>query len=293
MALIPEKALPSASFCRQRYSRNQPDCLLPSSPSRLPLGCSRYITAGGYWLSKAMAAPSSVPFPLKQKLFSLATVHHIYNSLLIKARSTFKAERKPCSPSLCELVFQQKALVLQSQFFCVRHCAFTNLPPPTHPPHRAPPTHIQSHSGTRKQWLWSEDAERAELVVTDYLGPSSSATLLLTRTTLIFTGLIHFSCSCGPLFGTGVLKFRKMLNLMRQAWKPHSSPFFLSWSWYKDILLCILAKNVLNEPHKETLLWNDFAHTDVSWHRGWHRCSNLQHPGTLFLACLIICRWSE
>lgn len=139
MALIPEKALPSASFCRQRYSRNQPDCLLPSSPSRLPLGCSRYITAGGYWLSKAMAAPSSVPFPLKQKLFSLATVHHIYNSLLIKARSTFKAERKPCSPSLCELVFQQKALVLQSQFFCVRHCAFTNLPPPTHPPHCAPP----------------------------------------------------------------------------------------------------------------------------------------------------------
>lgn len=125
MALIPEKALPSASFCRQRYSRNQPDCLLPSSPSRLPLGCSRYITAGGYWLSKAMAAPSSVPFPLKQKLFSLATVHHIYNSLLIKARSTFKAERKPCSPSLCELVFQQKALVLQSQFFCVRHCALT------------------------------------------------------------------------------------------------------------------------------------------------------------------------
>lgn len=48
MALIPEKALPSASFCRQYCSRNQPDCLLPGSPSRLPLGCSRYITAGGW-----------------------------------------------------------------------------------------------------------------------------------------------------------------------------------------------------------------------------------------------------
>ena len=293
MALIPEKALPSASFCRQLCSRNQPECLLPSSHSRLPLGCSRYITAGGYWLSKAMAAPSSVPFPLKQKLFSLATVHHIYNSLLIKARSTFKAERKPCSPSLCELVFQQKALVLQSQFFCVRHCAFTNLPPPTHPPHRAPPPTFNHTQARESNDFGLKMQSELNLLSQTTWGPLHQPYFCSPRTTLIFTGLTHFSCSCGPLFGTGVLKFRKMLNLMRQAWKPHSSPFFLSWSWYKDILLCILAKNVLNEPHKETLLWNDFAHTDVSWHRGWHRCSSLQHPGTLFLACLIICRWSE
>lgn len=41
-----------------------------------------------------------MPFPLKQKLFSLTTVHHICNSLLIKARSTFRAERKSRTPSL-------------------------------------------------------------------------------------------------------------------------------------------------------------------------------------------------
>lgn len=100
IALIPKKALPSAGCLRQRYSSNKPDCLLPYSPAIMHARAAAASSLQRVLTSKAMAAPSSVPFPLKLKLFALATVPHIYNSLLIKARSAFEAGRKPCAPSL-------------------------------------------------------------------------------------------------------------------------------------------------------------------------------------------------
>lgn len=90
IALIPKETLLS----RQHSSSKKPDwtALFTSKDARRlrPLHHRR-----GHWRSKAVAGPFPVPFPLRQKLFSLTAVHHICNSLLIKARSTFKAGREP------------------------------------------------------------------------------------------------------------------------------------------------------------------------------------------------------
>ena len=161
-------------------------------------------------------------------------------------------QRGNLEPLPYELVFQQKTLVLQSQFFCVSHCAFTKLPPPA--PHPSP----QSITLRRDKWESNDFGLKMQSEL-NLLSQTTRGILhqfqphfCSSRTIPIFIGLIHVSCLCGPLFGIRVLNFRKMLNFMHQARKPHSSPFFLSWSWCKDNLLCILAKNVLNEPHKET-----------------------------------------
>lgn len=108
IAPILKETLPSMDFSRQHSSGNKPDwaaLLTRKDAHRLwPLHHCR-----GHRRSKAMARPSPVPFPLKQKLFSLTAVHHICDSLLIKARSTFKAGREPHYSSLC-VSFHQKAL---------------------------------------------------------------------------------------------------------------------------------------------------------------------------------------
>lgn len=59
------------------------------------------------------------------------------------------------------------------------------------------------------------------------------------------------SCLCGPLFGIHVLNHRKMLTLKRS--KPKNLILMLvGGCGHKTTLLCILARNVLTEPHKKT-----------------------------------------
>lgn len=59
------------------------------------------------------------------------------------------------------------------------------------------------------------------------------------------------SCLCGPIFGIRVLNRRKMLTL--KCSKLENLILMLSGGCgYKTTLLCILARNLLTEPHEET-----------------------------------------
>lgn len=100
VALIPKKTLPSAGFSRQCDSSKQPGHPVPGQPAAVHVDPSPSSAAGVIAFQRLWRCLHLAPFPLKQKLFSLTTVHHICNSLLIKARSTFRAERKSRTPSL-------------------------------------------------------------------------------------------------------------------------------------------------------------------------------------------------
>lgn len=59
------------------------------------------------------------------------------------------------------------------------------------------------------------------------------------------------SCLCGPIFGIHVLNHRKMLTLKCSKLE-NLILMLLGGCGYKTTLLCILARNLLTEPHKET-----------------------------------------
>lgn len=179
MALIPEKALPSASFCRQYCSRNQPDCLLPGSPSRLPLGCSRYITAGGGgWgidFQRLWRRLHLYHF-LWNRSYFLSQLCIIFIIAYWSKPGPLSKQRGNCSSSLWVSFLVEGtgfAVPVLREPLCVYQPASPHASFPAH----TPVNHAQTRE-MRKQWLWSEDVERAELVVPDYSGHSSSVSAI-------------------------------------------------------------------------------------------------------------------